>query len=110
MKKLEKFVSHVAHANLMEEIVGSFVFMIAMATPEDSNFEQLNNLNLNEILNKADSFFINHTDSLGIINVVESNLLLLLEQFLKKYSRITDVQSIQQNICWRLIAIEKYLS
>jgi hypothetical protein len=92
----------VAHANLIEQIVGQFVFMTCMSEPQDSNFHALHELDLNDIFRKADAFFVDLTDEFGLIESQEKKLSVELKKFLSEWEEITDVTAIQQNVHYQL--------
>lgn len=104
---MRKLVSMVSHPNLIQEIVGQFVFMMMMSKPEDGNFEALHSLDLNDIAKKADTFFIEFAEIEELIMADECNLTEKITEFLKEWQHITDVTAIQQNIHYRLLIMDK---
>ena len=56
MNKLPEIVTH---PELIEAIVGQFAFMKCMSKPEDSNHSLLDAIDLNDVFDKADNFFVN---------------------------------------------------
>lgn len=105
---MKKLVEITSHTEIIEKIIGQFVFMKLMSEPEDSNFLELFDLNLNDIFKKADEFFIDFTDDLGMIISEDVNLSSKITEFLKEWSQIVDVTAIQQNVHYQLYVLDKY--
>lgn len=105
MRKLPEVISH---AQLVEQIVGQFVFMKMMAEKQDRNFEALNAIDLNAICNSADNFFVEFVEMEGLIMAHECKLHEKLTEFLKPYAHITDVTAIQQNIHYHFYASDLF--
>lgn len=93
--------------SLLTEIIGQFAFMKAMSLPEDSNYNKLKNLSLDEVYKECYDFLGQFVDDMEMIITDECDLPNRLSTFLSKYSHITDVVSIQQNIHYRLDLLDK---
>ena len=102
-----KIIEITSHAELVEKIVGQFAFMALMSESEDSNFFELQDINLQDIFRKADAFFVDCTDDLGMIMSDEVGLKDKITDFLKEWEEITDVTAIQQNIHYQLSILDK---
>jgi hypothetical protein len=103
MRNLPEVISH---AQLVQEIVGQFTFMRMMAEPQDRNFQKLQALDLNDICNKADNFFVEFCEIEGLIMAHECKMDEKLAAFLKEWQSITDVTAIQQNIHYHFHAMD----
>lgn len=104
---MRKLIEWVSHPQLCEKIVGQFAFMKAMARPEDSSFEALNNLSLNDVFEKADSFFVQFTGPLELIDTKKHALAVKITEFLSQWKEVTDVTAIQQNIHYQILIEDK---
>ncbi len=105
MKPLVKITSH---PTIVQEIIGQFVFIILMSRPEDSNFKKLQELDINDVFKKADSYFIKFTDFEEMISDTDAcNLTEKITEFLKEWAYVVDITAIQQNVHYRLEMMEK---
>lgn len=99
MNKLPKLVSH---PELIEAIIGQFAFMKMMAESTDSKFVELIQIDLNDVLSKADTFFIDYCTLLHMIEQeelpAEMDLTEGITKFLSEWKEIVDVTAIQQNV------------
>lgn len=95
MKKLPEAVSH---PQLCEAIVGQFAFMKAMSKPSDNNSDALYDIDLNDVFQKCDDYFVNLTSFEEIIETEESNLENKITEFLSQWKTVVDVTAIQQNV------------
>ena len=102
-----KLVSITSRPSLLTEIIGQFAFMKAMSLPEDSNYDKLKNLSLDEVYKECYDFLSQFVDDMEMIITDECDLPKKLNVFLSKYSHVTDVVSIQQNIHYRLNLLDK---
>jgi len=106
---MRKLIEITTHPQLVQEIVGQFVFMILMAETEDHKFKEIQSLNLQDIFNKADNYFIQFSDQNKMIFTEEHNLTEKITEFLKEWEEIVDVTAIQQNIHYKLLVMDKEL-
>lgn len=88
----------VTHPELIEQIIGQFAFMKVMAHPDDKNYKELVELDLNNVLGKADNYFCQFTVYEEAIDTIQCNLSQKIKDFLQEWKSITDITSIQQNI------------
>ena len=95
MNKLPTFIGH---PELVSQIVGQFVFMILMSSGEDHNFVELNVVDINTVFKKADSYFLDYTDDLGMIDTIETKMDQKIKKFLSEWRAVVDVEAIQQNV------------
>lgn len=102
MKKLPEVTSH---PDLVSEIIGQFAFMILMASPEDTNYDALQDFNLQNLFKKADEFFLPLTVEESIIMCYECDLHSRIAEFLTQYDSIIDVDAVQQSIHFRLYTL-----
>lgn len=105
---MNKLPSIITHPELIETIIGQFAFMKMMAKPEDNNFYVLNELDLNDILRKADSFFVEYCtfEEEIELEILEEEFSLTIARFLSEWKAIVDVAAIQQNVHYRLAIID----
>ena len=102
-----KLIEITSHADLVTEIVAQFAFMKIMSEPQDHSFNRLEKLSLDEIYSKADDFFVQFTDELGMITTSECELDKKITEFLKEWESVTDVTAIHQNINYRLKVLDQ---
>lgn len=95
---MNKLPEVVTHPELCAAIVEQFAFMKLMSIPEDSNATKLVQLDLNDVLGKADDYFVHFTSFEEAINNSEHQLEKKLTLFLAQWKHITDVTAIQQNV------------
>ncbi len=91
-----------SHPELVSEIVGQFAFMKLMAELEDKSWVELCDLDIDDVFQAADDYFIQFTSFEKTIDTRKTNLESELKEFLSQYKHITDVTAIQQNIHYRL--------
>lgn len=105
---MNKLPSIITHPELIETIIGQFAFMKMMAKPEDRNFYALNELDLNDVFRKADSFFIEYCTFEEAIEMdeLEEEFSTTIALFLSEWKAIVDVTAIQQNVHHRLATID----
>ena len=104
---MRKLVEITSHPELVAQVMAQFAFMITMAEKDDPNFEKLQELNLQDIFQKADQFFCEYTDDLGMIMTEECGLTEKITEFLKEWEEVVDVTAIQQNIHYHLLLIDE---
>lgn len=101
-----KLIPITSHPELVSEIVYQFSFMKLMSEASDRHHLELSALNIDDVYRKADLYFIDFTDDLGMIMTEDHDIKTKLTEFLKEWHEIVDVTAIQQNVHYRLSVMD----